>query len=127
MRKLIVFLLLASTLLLACNLTTVPPTPTARPAQATPPPANGAAPTLFASITPLPGLGGVSPTQAPNPNCPVPPGWIQYTIEDGDSLGALAGATAVTVQDIVSANCLTDPDTLFTGQVIYLPRSPISG
>lgn len=114
---------------LACNLTTTPPTPTARPAQPTPT-GFAAAPTLFASITPLPGLGGgggISPTQPPNSSCPMPPNWIQYTVEAGDSIGALADATGTTIQDIVNANCLTDPDTLFTGQVIYLPRSPISG
>ena len=118
-----------ASLLLACNLTTVPPTPTARPAQATVPPANGAAPTLFASITPLPGLGGGGgvATQAPAGTCPVPAGWVQYTVEGGDSIGALAEATGVTIQDIVNGNCLADPDTLFSGQVIYLPRSPISG
>lgn len=114
---------------LACNLTTTPPTPTARPALPTP--TNfSAAPTLFASITPLPGLGGgVSPTQPPGSNtCPsTPPNWIPYTVEAGDSIGALATATSSTIQDLVNANCLTDPDTLFTGQVIYLPRSPISG
>ncbi|MFN8560399.1 MAG: LysM domain-containing protein [Anaerolineae bacterium] len=101
---------------------------TARPAQPTPT-GFAAAPTLFASITPLPGLGGggISPTQPPNSACPTPPNWIQYTVEAGDSIGALADATGTTIQDIVNANCLSDPDTLFTGQVIYLPRSPISG
>lgn len=127
MRKLIILFLLAAVPLLACNLTTVPPTPTTRPVEATPPPANGAAPTLFASITPLPGLGGTVATQAPAGTCPVPAGWVQYTVESGDSLGALADATGVTVQDIVNANCLADPDTLYTGQTLYLPRSPISG
>jgi LysM repeat protein len=112
---------------LACNLTTTPPTPTARPVQPTPTNFSGA-PTLFASITPLPGLGGgVSPTQAPSSTCPPPPNWIQYTVEAGDSITALANATSTSIQDIVNANCLSDPDTLFTGQVIYLPRSPISG
>lgn len=127
MRKLIALFLLLS--LLACNLTTTPPTPTARPAQATQPSANGGAPTLFPSITPLPGFGGVSPTQPAGVggSCPTPGGWVPYTIEGGDSLGALADATGVTVQDIVNANCLSDPDTLYTGQTIYLPRSPISG
>jgi LysM repeat protein len=126
MRKLIaLFFLLLS--LLACNLTTTPPTPTARPAQATLAPGNSAAPTLFASITPLPGFGGASPTQPAGGSCPTPAGWVPYTIEGGDSLGALADATGVAVQDIVNANCMADPDTLYTGQTIYLPRSPISG
>ena len=52
---------------------------------------------------------------------------MQYVVEPGDSLGALAEATGVTVQDIVNGNCLTDADTLFIGQTIYLPRSPVSG
>lgn len=72
-----------------------------------------------------------APTLTPFPiftlsRCLPPPGWTQYTIEGGDSIGALAEATGVTIQDIVNANCLSDPDTLFSGQVIYLPRSPIS-
>jgi LysM repeat protein len=110
---------------LACNLTTNPPTPTAPPAPTLTSPAN--APTLFASITPLPGVGGVSPTQPPNPTCPPPTGWVQYTVEAGDSISALAEATGTTIADLVNGNCLSDENTLFTGQVIYLPRSPISG
>ncbi len=31
------------------------------------------------------------------------------------------------MQEIVSANCIADPNTLYVGQTIYLPRSPISG
>ncbi len=116
---------------LACNLTTVPPTPTERPAQqgAT---STSLAPTLFPSITPLGGLGGggIVATQAPsggNGSCVAPANWVQYTVEAGDSIGALADATGTTIQAVVNANCLADPDTLYVGQVIYLPRSPISG
>jgi LysM repeat protein len=125
MRKLIIPLLLLLLPLLACNLTRTAPTPTAGPTS--PPQATSIAPTLFASITPLPGGGGVVATQPPNQNCPPPTGWIQYTIEAGDSLGALAEATGSSLQDLINANCLSNPDTLFTGQLIYLPRSPVSG
>lgn len=126
MRKPIISLILLLLPLLACNLTRTPPTPTAQPT--IPPQATSIAPTLFASITPLPG-GGTVPTQAvpANSNCIPPTGWIQYTIEAGDSLGALAQDTGTTMQDIITANCLSDPDTLFTGQVIYLPTLPVSG
>ena len=113
---------------LACNLSRTPPTPTASPVQPTQA-ITSISPTLFASITPL-GFGGggnATPFPAGGTPCAVPANWIQYTVEDGDSLGALANATQVTVQDLVTANCLSDADTLFTGQVIYLPRSPISG
>ena|SRR5215212_4913686 len=127
MRKTIISLILLLLPLLACNLTRTPPTPTAPPP--TVPQATSIAPTLFASITPLPGGGGTAPTQpaSQNPNCIPPTGWIQYTIEAGDSLGALAQDTGTTMQDIITANCLSDPDTLFTGQVIYLPTLPVSG
>ena len=127
-RVLLLIILLAGGLFaLACNLTNHPPTPTAPPAFITP--TNGAAPTLFASITPLPGVGGGGSvaTQAPGSTCTPPANWVQYTVVTGDSLGALAAATGVTVQDIVNANCLADPNTLFTGQVLYLPTSPVSG
>ena len=114
--------------LLACNLTNTPPTPTLRPV--TPSlPTQSSPPTLFASITPLTGSGGVFVTQTPTPlsGCVVPVGWIQYVVETGDSLGDLANATGTTIEQLVAANCLADADTLFTGQTIYLPRSPISG
>lgn len=126
-RRALFLLLGAAWFALACNLTTTPPTPTARPAPTLTSPA--AAPTLFASITPLPGLGGGGgvATQPANPNCPPPTGWIQYTVEAGDSIGALAEATGTTIEDLANGNCLSDPNTLFAGQVMYLPRSPISG
>jgi hypothetical protein len=75
-------------------------------------------------------LGGGQPvaTQLPgSTTCNIPVGWIEYTVETGDSLGALAEATQTTVQDLVNGNCLPNADTLFVGQTIYLPRSPISG
>ena len=114
---------------LACNLSRTPPTPTAPPNQPTSF-VTSISPTLFASITPLGGGGGSSnPTPPPNGGtpCAIPGTWVQYTLEDGDSLGALATEMGISVQDIVNANCLSDPNTVYTGQVIYLPHSPISG
>jgi hypothetical protein len=109
---------------LACNLTNAPPTPTAQPVVPTSP--NSGAPTLFPSITPLGATGPIG-TQPPGSTCNIPVGWVQYTVESGDSLGALAEATQSTVSDIANGNCMADADTLFVGQTIYLPRSPISG
>jgi LysM repeat protein len=124
----VILSLLLLTPLLACNLTSAPPTPTPRPVTPSVP-TQGTPPTLFPSITPLVGSGGGFVTQTPPPpsGCIVPVGWIPYQIQTGDSLGALADATSTTIQALVTANCLTDPDTLYTGQTIYLPRSPISG
>ena len=113
---------------LACNLSRTPPTPTANPVLPTQP-STSISPTLFASITPLVPGGGTSPTQAPNgdPSCTIPGNWVQYTVEIGDLMSSLADATSASIQEIMNGNCLTDPDTLYIGQVIYLPRSPISG
>lgn len=111
---------------LACNLSRTPPTPTQPPVQPTVPGNNTTSPTLFPSITPLPGFGPVA-TPLPGGTCNIPVGWVEYTVESGDSLGALAEATQTTVQDLVNGNCLPNADTLFVGQTIYLPRSPISG
>jgi len=115
--------------LLACNLSRTPPTPTAGPVQPTQA-VTSISPTLFASITPLGFSGGSNATVVPvngGTPCAIPGTWVQYTVQSGDSLGDLASATGVSIQDIVNANCLTDPDTLYTGQVIYLPKSPVSG
>jgi hypothetical protein len=119
----------AALFLIACNLTRTPPTPTLAPTLS---PTRPGAPTLFASITPLPGGGGnpgggTVPTLVPPSNCPPPTGWVQYVVQEGDSLEGLASATGSTTQQLAGANCIADPNTLFSGQVIYLPRSPISG
>ena len=59
------------------------------------------------------------------------PNDVRYTNHLGtvhaSALLALAEATSSTVQDLVNGNCLPSADTLFVGQTIYLPRSPISG
>jgi hypothetical protein len=119
-------LLCAACFSLACNLSRTPPTPTSSPVLPTVPGNNTGSPTLFPSITPLPGTGPLV-TPPPGSTCNIPVGWIEYTVESGDSLGALAEATQSTVQDLVNGNCLPNADTLFVGQTIYLPRSPISG
>ena len=113
---------------LACNLSRTAPTPTANPVQPTQA-ITSVAPTLFASITPLGFSGGTNATAVPvgGTPCASPGTWVQYTVQEGDTLGDLAQATNVTVQDIVNANCLTNPDSVNVGQVIYLPTSPISG
>ncbi len=61
-----------------------------------------------------------------NPDCVVTPStWIIYTVESGDSLGLLAEQTSSSLDELATGNCLTNPDALFVGQVIYLPRQPV--
>lgn len=128
MRSLRTLLLCAllSAAAVACNLTTAPPTPT-------PPRFPTEQPLLVASITPLPGAVFTPPAPdgsgiiAPDPNCPIPVSWVAYTVEPGDSMGLLAQQTSSTVQEIANGNCLADPDSLFAGQILYLPRVPVVG
>lgn len=115
---------------LACNLSATPPTPTPAPLPTTEPlpffpttdPALALTPTLdFTGGTT--GSGGA--VVGSDPNCIAPQGWITYTVEAGDSLGLLAMQTDSTVEELATSNCMTDPDSLYVGQVIYLPRVPV--
>ncbi|MFQ3566948.1 MAG: LysM peptidoglycan-binding domain-containing protein [Aggregatilineales bacterium] len=116
-------LLLLAAAALACNLTTNPPTPTMRPSTEIP--------IFIPSITPLPGSEAVPlpglPIEGANPNCPPPPNWIPYTVEPGDSMGLLAQQTNSTINELAAANCLADPNQIYVGQVLYLPRPPVIG
>jgi hypothetical protein len=106
-------------LLASCNLSLGRPTPTSAP--------------NAPLITTLEPNGGIPPPEFPaihdtpiNPDCPTTPStWISYTVETGDSLGLLAEQTSSTIDELVTGNCMTNPDELFVGQVIYLPRQPV--
>ena len=120
---------------MACNLSSTPPTPTSAPFPTTEPiplfptsdpalgnPAFALTPTIdFAGGT----TGGGGAVVGSDPNCIAPQGWITYTVETGDSLGLLAMQTDSTVNELATSNCMTDPDSLYVGQVIYLPRVPV--
>lgn len=122
--KLLCCLAMFALALVACNLSTAPPTPTVSPATEIP--------LFFPSVTPFPNLiGGVTPNapnvpvEGANPNCPLPPGWITYTVESGDSMGLLAQQTDSSIPELTQANCLDNADQIYVGQVLYLPRAPI--
>jgi LysM repeat protein len=46
-----------------------------------------------------------------------------YTVQAGDSLGAIAGRYGISVADLVAANELDNPDYVFSGQRLTIPRS----
>jgi nucleoid-associated protein YgaU len=114
----------------ACNLARATPTPLPDPTAA---PTVRPAPTLFPSITPLGFFATLGATPPPasggtvDGDCPIPAGWVAYVVQAGDSLFALANATGTTSDGIASANCLDDPDSVFVGQTLYLPRQPDVG
>ena len=116
---------LAALILSGCNLQLGQPTPT-------PPPNAPLITTLPPDVVPdlnIPPSSDFAPvTQGTpiNPDCPLTPStWIMYTVETGDSLGLLAEQTSSSIDELVAGNCLTNPDALFVGQVIYLPRPPV--
>ncbi len=49
------------------------------------------------------------------------PGITEYTVVDGDTLGAIAARFGVTVEELVALNGLTDPDQIAIGVVLRLP------
>jgi LysM repeat protein len=58
--------------------------------------------------------------------CPPPPNWYTYIAQSGDTLRSLAERTSSSVSELATANCLQNPRALHSGQVIYLPRRPIT-
>jgi len=68
------------------------------------------------------GSGGTAPvTSTPsNPSVPVTRGQ-NYTVHAGDTLTSIATRAGVGVNDIVRANNLKDPNSIFEGQSLYIP------
>jgi len=46
---------------------------------------------------------------------------LLYTVQQGDTLGAIAQAHGVSVDDLIAANDLADPDLLAVGQTLIIP------
>jgi LysM repeat protein len=63
----------------------------------------------------------VSAIATPVPPAPTPSQATTYTVKAGDSLSAIAFQYGVTVQDLMAANNLTDPDIVFVGQKLTIP------
>ena len=76
-------------------------------------------PTPTATATPSPPF---TPTATPTPAPTATPTPVTYIVQRGDYLSAIAGEYGVTVEDLVEANGITDPNRISVGQVLVIPR-----
>lgn len=58
------------------------------------------------------GAGGIAPTAREE---------LEYIVQAGDDLGLIASKFGVTVEDIVRANGLTNPNFIYVGQKLVIP------
>jgi LysM repeat protein len=65
----------------------------------------------------------VAPT-AVVPNCTPRNDWPVYTVQPGDTLGNIAARTNSSVNALAGANCLTNVNTIFSGQLLRVPFIP---
>jgi LysM repeat protein len=91
--------------------------------QATPTPTVDVGGTATTVSEPDPSQGsGQAPTQTPVPATPVPTSEpTVYSVRAGDSLAAIARAYGVTVEAIVEANGIQDPNAIQVGQRLVVP------
>ena len=70
------------------------------------------------------------PTQPPAPTATTAPvatetpatgGQQEYVVQEGDTLGGIAEQFGVTVDAIVQANSITDPDLIVPGETLIIP------
>lgn len=72
----------------------------------------------------IPGtVGPTPPPTTPPPTTPPPPSGntISYVVQPGDTLGKLAIRYGTTIQAIMAANGLSNPNLIYVGQVLQIP------
>ena len=56
--------------------------------------------------------------------CTLRTDWPTYVVRPGDTLFTIAQRTGSTVAELMTANCLTNPNIIYAGQRLYVPRLP---
>ncbi|GMR09573.1 MAG: hypothetical protein BMS9Abin28_0392 [Anaerolineae bacterium] len=59
----------------------------------------------------------------PSPTVPPSPTPVTYTVQPGDTLGAISAKLEIPIENLMAANGLSNPDALSAGQVLTLPSS----
>jgi len=69
-------------------------------------------------------------TPVPTPTNTAPPlptvGATKYTVQSGDTLSGIASRFGISVDDIVRANNIADPNSLSEGQVLTIPPREVA-
>ncbi len=103
----------------ACNLRAATPEPLPT-ATAEPIVVPTSTPDSSAGLSTLP-----TPTDLPRineaNNCPIPSGWVAYIVQPGDTLFAIGQSSGASLDELVSGNCLVNPDSIEVGQTLYIP------
>lgn len=101
------------------------PLTTTLPAAQTATPDASVTPTATNTQTPAPPMQPTA-SVSPTPSCTInpPTDWVQYRVQTGDTLSALAALGGVSVEELLRVNCLTDERMLVAGQRLYLPVAP---
>ena len=66
-------------------------------------------------------MGTITVTLQANPEIVL----LTYQVKKGDTLGALAVEFNVSVADILTVNGLTDPNSIYEGQILHIPSAPL--
>ncbi len=75
-----------------------------------------------ATLDALSFVSSVVPTHTTTPRPTLTP--VTYTVQPGDTMGDIALELGVSVDALMRANRLTNPDTLSAGQVLLVPLTP---
>ncbi len=65
---------------------------------------------------------GVGTPTATERTCTPQAEWEEYEIQRGDNLTRIATLTGSTVDELIAANCLENPNAIRAGQILYVPQ-----
>lgn len=74
----------------------------------------------------LPNPGMELPTSTPIPEGLTKGTKIEYTVQPGDSLGAIAQLFNSTIEDIIAENKLSDPNSIKVGDLLIIPVNMVT-
>jgi hypothetical protein len=58
-----------------------------------------------------------------------PEGWTTYAVQFGDTLSGIAVGSGASLADIVTVNCIANPNSVAVGTILFVPREvqPLAG